>query len=584
MDNTKVIELQSFGILPDTEDDYTEKLNKLFRENPENTVFRFEKGIYRFHHGSAARRQYAMTSCVPGIRSPLLMLSGMKNVVIDGGGAKFLFYGYVMPFVIEDCCGITLKNFTVDWEKPTGAEGVVTAKSTDYIDVKIDRHLFPCKVQNFSLFFDIGDGQESEITYGRHVAYDSQTNTVTQNCADRIRFRGAEQVSEDVFRLYVAEVMRDDIPPYVGNTIVLNHSKCSEAGIFAENCENTVCEDITMHSADGIGMLFQFCRGISAKRIDFVPNIAAGRRVICACDGGFHIACCSGDVLIEDCRFHGLQNDPVEIHGIYASVKKQTAPDTLLCEFLHPNSTNYKYWAKPGQTVTFMTRKNMKTAAEAAVKSYRLVADSLFELVLEAPLPDINIKNEAILADNYDNSPSVTVRNKHFGACRARGLLLVTPKPVVIEDNIFESGGAAIMLSNDTSFWYNSGCCTDVTVRNNVFSDACFLSTFQFSYAVITVRPDILRPSADIPFNRGIVIENNLFMSSDTPILYAFATEGLVFRHNRIFRTDRVPTKYFGKSLFTLKYCRNALISDNPTVGGFSLEEMRHESTTFRKK
>ena len=39
MDNTKVIELQSFGILPDTEDDYTEKLNKLFRENPENTVF-----------------------------------------------------------------------------------------------------------------------------------------------------------------------------------------------------------------------------------------------------------------------------------------------------------------------------------------------------------------------------------------------------------------------------------------------------------------------------------------------------------------------------------------------------------------
>lgn len=179
MDNTKVIELQSFGILPDTEDDYTEKLNKLFRENPENTVFRFEKGIYRFHHGSAARRQYAMTSCVPGIRSPLLMLSGMKNVVIDGGGAKFLFYGYVMPFVIEDCCGITLKNFTVDWEKPTGAEGVVTAKSTDYIDVKIDRHLFPCKVQNFSLFFDIGDGQESEITYGRHVAYDSQTNTVT---------------------------------------------------------------------------------------------------------------------------------------------------------------------------------------------------------------------------------------------------------------------------------------------------------------------------------------------------------------------------------------------------------------------
>ena len=48
MDSTKVIELQSFGILPDTEDDYTEKLNKLFRENPENTVFRFERAFTVF--------------------------------------------------------------------------------------------------------------------------------------------------------------------------------------------------------------------------------------------------------------------------------------------------------------------------------------------------------------------------------------------------------------------------------------------------------------------------------------------------------------------------------------------------------
>lgn len=583
MDSIKVIELKSCGILPDTEEDYTEKLNRLFKDNPENTVFRFEKGIYRFHSYSASARHYAMTSCVPSLRNTLLMLSGMKNVTIDGCGAKFVFYGYVMPFTVENCCGVTLKRFTIDWEKPTAAEGTVVSKSTDYIDVRIDRHLYPCQVQNFSLFFDIGDGQDSEITYGRHVAYDSQTNTVTQNCADRIRFRGAEQLSENVFRLYVAEVMRDDIPPYVGNTVVLNHSKCSEAAIFAENSENTACEDITVHSADGIGILFQFCRNISAKRVAFIPNTSAGRRIVCGCDGGFHLSCCSGSVLIEDCRFIGLQNDPVEIHGIYASVKKQTAPDTLLCEFLHPNSTNFRYWARPGQKLTFMTRKNMKTAAEATVKAYKLVADSLFELILDAPLPDINIKNEAVLVDNYDNSPSVTVRNNHFGASRARGLLLVTPKPVVIEDNIFESGGAAIMLSNDTSFWYNSGCCTDVVIRRNVFTDACFLSTFQFSYAVITIRPDILRPSADIPFNSGIIIENNLFMSSDTPILYAFSTEGLVFRHNRIFRTERVATKYFGKSLFTLKNCRSALISDNHTVGRFSLEEMRQENTTFKK-
>lgn len=582
MDSIKVIELRSYGILPDTEDDCTEKLNKLFRENPENTVFRFEKGVYRFHSHSAISRRYSMTSCVPSIRNVMFTLSEMRNVTIDGGGARFIFYGHIMPFVLKNCRDITFKGFTINWEKPTAAEGTVGNKSTDYIDVHIDQQMFPCKVQNFSLFFDIGDGQDSEMTYGRHVAYDSQTNTVTQNCADRIRFRGAEQLSKNIFRLYVAEVMRDDIPPYVGNTVVLNHSKCTEAGIFAESCENTSLYDITVHSADGIGMLFQFCRDICAKNISFVPDTAAGRRVVCGCDGGFHFSCCTGNILIECCRFHGLQNDPIEIHGVYASVKNQLAPDKLLCEFLHHNSTNYDCWASSGQTVNFLTRKALRTVAEAKVKSYRLVADSLFELTLDAPLPNINFKNEAVLVDNHDNSPSVTVKSCHFGACRARGLLIVTPKPVIIEDNIFESGGSAIMLSNDTSFWYNSGRCTDVIIRRNVFSDACFLSTFQFSYAVITIRPDILRPDADLPFNSGIVIEDNLFMSSDTPILYAFSTEGLVFNRNRIFRTDRVATKYFGKSLFTLLNCRNVRISDNMTVGKFSLDELKHEGTTFK--
>ena len=39
-----------------------------------------------------------------------------------------------------------------------------------------------------------------------------------------------------------------------------------------------------------------------------------------------------------------------------------------------------------------------------------------------------------------------------------------------------------------------------------------------------------------------------------------------------------------GSDVFMFVTMENASQTGNPTVGGFSLEEMRHESTTFRKK
>ncbi len=585
MENLQVVDLCDEGILPDTEADCSRKLSELFSLSRENTVFRFKRGTYRLHSLSARPYTYVMSGSLP-FRScgVSFRLKDKRALTIDGSDSRLICSGQLTPFLLDGCEDITLKNFSIDWEKPFAAEGVVVNKSTDYLDLRIDCHLFPCHVRNFSLYFDIGDGQESELTYGMHVSYDPDTFTVTQNCADRIRFRGAEQLSAGLFRLYVSEVMREEIPPYPGSIIVLNHNKCGQPAIFAEECNRITLENISIHSAGGIGALFQFSENLTMKKVRFLPNRSVGRQIACGCHGGFHFSCCRGALLIEDCSFHGLQNDPIEIHGIYAAVRRVTGGNVLQCAYLSQNSKGFPRWAAPGQTVCLMSGKTMKTTATAVVDSYRLLSETEFEIVLKGELPPLNPRTDTLLIDNLSNSPEVVIRNNHFGSGRARGILLVTPRPVLIENNIFESGGAAIMLSNDTSFWYNSGRCLEVIIRNNLFTDACYLSTFQFSYAMITIHPDIRKPGLDTPFHRNIVIENNTFLSPDTPILHAFSVEGLVFRGNRIFASGRVKSRYFDKHLLSLLCCKNACLSENRLIGQFSLETLKADNTTFSEK
>lgn len=54
--------------------------------------------------------------------------------VIDGNGSELIFHGHLQPFTLDGCENITLRNFTIDWEKPIVSECRVIGKSCDYLD------------------------------------------------------------------------------------------------------------------------------------------------------------------------------------------------------------------------------------------------------------------------------------------------------------------------------------------------------------------------------------------------------------------------------------------------------------------
>lgn len=113
-----------------------------------------------------------------------------------------MFYGHLQPFTIDGCENITLKNLVIDWEKPLVSEGEIVGRSADFIDVRINQNLFPCRVRDYSMYFDIGDGEESELTYGDHTIYNPDTLKVTPRSSDIVKVKSVEALSDDTFRLY----------------------------------------------------------------------------------------------------------------------------------------------------------------------------------------------------------------------------------------------------------------------------------------------------------------------------------------------------------------------------------------------
>ncbi len=61
----------------------------------------------------------------PGRRYSAIFLNCLKDIVIDGNGAKILVHGKMTPFLLYKCQNITIKNLEVDYARPTMSEFTV---------------------------------------------------------------------------------------------------------------------------------------------------------------------------------------------------------------------------------------------------------------------------------------------------------------------------------------------------------------------------------------------------------------------------------------------------------------------------
>jgi hypothetical protein len=281
-------------------------------------------------------------------------------------------------------------------------------------------------------------------------------------------------------------------------------------------------------------------------------------------DDGVHISNCRGLVLIEGSRFHGLMDDPVNVHGTSVRIVGRPAPDRLLCRFMHEQSTGMT-WGRPGDRVAFIEHRSMRTAGEGTLVSFQARDRDTFEVRLDGPVPPGIVEGDAL--ENLTWSPDVTIRDNAFESNRARGVLVSTPGRVLVERNRFESSGSAILIAGDANYWYESGAVRDVTIRGNVFGPACLSSPYQFGEGIISILPEIPEPDPAFPFHRNIRIEDNEFHPADYPVLYAKSVDGLSFSGNRLIRSRLREPVHARKATLTFEACRRVRVDRNVLEG-----------------
>ena len=160
----RVINVSEYGVTP--EKDSSLALFELIQEIQDEsdvTLF-FPKGRYAFRPENAFETYRAVSNHDNSLKRIAFPLFNLNNLTIDGNGSEFLFHGRIVPFVIDGSTGITLKNFSIDWDRTFHNELKIIARdeAAKSFVAEIDPEKYPYTVRNGHIYFQF-DGWEDPL-------------------------------------------------------------------------------------------------------------------------------------------------------------------------------------------------------------------------------------------------------------------------------------------------------------------------------------------------------------------------------------------------------------------------------------
>lgn len=561
--DTIMVFLKDFGLENTKKKDCTSIINKAFENlnTEKQKVVIFEKGTYHFFPNNSNQRDYYESNTTDiNPRFCAFLFEEIKNLIIDGNGSTLIFHEQMQPFTFDNCQNVTLKNITIDWENPLTAQAEVLEVNDEYIDLGIPLKETPYSIQDDQLFFF--EGKKEKNIWRSTMEFDRAGRFVVPETGDwgclgeKWQNYVAVNIIPGIVRLYFNFTRK----PAVGNFLVLRHSKRIHSGIYIQNSKNITIENVNLYHATGLGILAQFSKDLTFDAYRAIPNIEKNR-YFGGGDDGLQVSNCMGQITVTNCEFAGLMDDPINVHGTSVKVLEIISDKKLKCKFMHKQSVGMK-WGHPGDKISYIENKKMNPIAIGEVAEFESLDKENFILTLKENIPEQLEIEDAL--ENLTWSPNLKVTNSQFKSCRARSLLVSTPGKVVIENNVFESSGSAILIAGDANGWFESGAVNDVLIRNNVFTELCNSSSYQFCEGIISIYPIIPELDENTPtFHKNIRIESNEFFPFDYPVLFARSVNGIFFEKNTVTRTHRFEPYHSRKYTFSFESCKNATILDN---------------------
>lgn len=511
-------------------------------DEDDEVVVKFKKARYDFYPHDAQQREYYVSNHDQG--QPKLVgicLERWDNLTFDGKGSDFVFHGQMLPLAIVNSSNVTLKNFSIDFENPHIAQvEVINNDENEGITFRVEPWV-NYRINEGGVFETYGDGWKYQQYTG--IAFEKESRHIVYQTSDL--WIDTKQVQEVGDRLLHAPNWKDKrLKP--GTIVAMRTWERPAPGIFLDHSSNTYINNVTVHYAEGMGLLAQRCCDIRLNRFNVCLKKNDARYFTTQADAT-HFSQCKGMIRSEYGLYEGMMDDAINVHGIYLKVKERRDDSTLVCSYEHNQAWGFA-WGDAGDSVCFVKSKTMEMLKDIniikEIKPYgneTIKGAKAFIITFEEELPKEIDAGTSFGIENLSWTPEVIFSHNIVRNNRARGALFSSPLRTVCEDNIFDhTSGTAILLCGDCNGWYESGAVRDLLIRNNTFINA-LTNMFQFTNAVISIYPEIPDLDNQVSHFHGgkkdaIVIEKNHFITFDKPLLYAKSVDGLIFRKNKVTR------------------------------------------------
>lgn len=473
----KILNAADYGIKP--ENDITAELFKLIEDagqiDDEKTI-RFEKGTYFFSSDKCKKYMLYITNTVgdsefsaeetPHLNAVPVYFNHINDLIFDGNGSVFIIDGKVTNIAVEYCRNITLKNLEIRHLHPDMHELKVIRKSYFYVDFQIDSDSL-YKLENNKLYF-----------YGTDYCCAADESALNAHWIGLIRENTPNKIKRVSHPLIAAIRMEDSgngkIRVHYLNTFRFKTGDCfylfdvrrQFAGIFVNQCENVILDNIKQRFNYSLALVLQDSKDVSLLNSEFAPEENSARKMASVADF-IQVCMCRGKINIENNLFDGAGDDCLNVHGVHYQIKS-VDKNKLIVSFMHPQSHGYNP-LHPGDKIAFIHPKSLLESGRTEIISSRLLNE--YEIELEVASSEKALVGEVI--EDISACPDICFLNNTLTRIITRGLLLTTRGKVIIRDNHFISTSmSGILFSDDAKSWYESGMCCDVTIDNNLF-DYC---------------------------------------------------------------------------------------------------------------
>lgn len=556
-----------YFFLPDVNNkDNASRLNEILSsiksdvDDCDKVIIKFKKARYDFYPHDAQQREYYVSN--HDQNQPKIVgicLEEWNNLTIDGNGSEFVFHGQMLPLAVVNSNNIFLKNFSIDFENPHIAQvEVLNNADNEGITFRVEPWV-NYRINENGLFETYGEGWKYQQYTG--IAFEKESRHIVYQTSDLwIDTKDVKEVGER--QLHAPNWKDKRLKP--GTIVAMRTWQRPAPGIFLDHSNDTYINNVTVHYAEGMGLLAQRCCDIRLNRFNVCLKENDDRYFTTQADAT-HFSQCKGMIRSEHGLYEGMMDDAINVHGIYLKVKQRLDDNSLICSYEHNQAWGFA-WGDKGDSVCFVMSKTMEMLNHIniikEIKPYdkEIVKGSKeFIITFEDKLPEEIQTELPVGIENLSWTPQVIFSHNVVRNNRARGALFSSPLRTVCKDNIFDhTSGTAILLCGDCNGWYESGAVRDLLIKNNTFINA-LTNMFQFTNAVISIYPEI--PDLEnqtLYFHGGkedaIVIEKNHFITFDKPLLYAKSVDGLVFRKNKVTRNnDYEPFHWNQKEIFLEK-------------------------------